>query len=177
MKKLLSMLLAMMTVCCFLTGALAQTTTDAATTGEAIEISPVENGTVVPFADHNFQITLPSDWNVLEVTQAQTDAGVFFSCANPEATRTFSIAYTAFDTATDMDAVATQLAAAYPNVQSLTINDIPFVSYTVSDSDVTGIVTLGGDGMGMYQFVFYPASDADYGPLALQIAASIDTIQ
>lgn len=148
-----------------------------ASTDNAIEVGTVENGTVVPFPDHNFQITLPSDWNVLEVSADQAQAGIIYSCANPEGTRTFSIAYSAVATATTMDAVATELAGAYENVQMLTINSIPFVSYDIAANDVTGIATLSSDGLGLYQFVFYPASDAEYGPLALQIAASINTIQ
>ena len=147
------------------------------TAGEnAIEVPVVENGTVVPFTDYNFQITLPSDWNVLEVTDEQSATGIIFSCANPESTRSFTVAYTEFEEATDMDTVAAALAESYTNVQQMTINDIPFISYEMPENDVTGIVTLGGSGIGMYQFVFYPASDADYGPLALQIAASITSI-
>jgi hypothetical protein len=88
-----------------------------------------------------------------------------------------TIAYTELDEATDMAGVEAELAAVYENVQALTINDISFVSYDIAEHDVTGIVTLGGSGVGLYQFVFYPASDADYGPLALQIAASITSIE
>ena len=171
MKKSLSLLLAMMMVF-MVTGALAQTATEA-----PIEVAPVENGTVVPFPDYNFQITLPSDWNVLEVSEEQAATGIIYSCANPEGTRSVSIAYTEFETATDYDTVVAELAAAYEDVQTLTINEIPFVSYQIAESDVAGIVTLGTSGIGMYQFVFYPASDADYGSLAMQIAASIDSIQ
>lgn len=173
MKRILAVALSMLMifgVC----GAMAETAT---ATEQPIEVPVVENGTVVPFADYNFQVTLPSDWNVLEVTQDQANAGIIYSCANPEGTRTFTIAYTEFQAATDMDTVATALAASYANVQRMTINDIPFVTYDIAENDVTGIITLGSSGMGMYQFVFYPASDEAYGPLALQIAASITAIQ
>ena len=170
MKKLLSLLL-VLTLSLFAVAAFAETANN------AVEIAPLENGTVVPFTDYNFQITLPSDWNVLEVTEEQAANGIIYSCANPESTRSFTVAYTELETATTLDAVATELAAAYQNVQSLTINGIPFVSYDIAEHDVTGIVTLGGTGVGLYQFVFYPASDSDYGPLALQIASSIDSIQ
>lgn len=171
MKKILTVLLATMML--FLaTGALAE-----AAASDVIEVAPVENGTVVPFADHNFQITLPSDWNVLAVTEEQAAVGIIYSCANPEGTRTFTIAYTEFDTATDLDTVAGSLAATYQNVQTVTINSIPFVSYEIPANDVAGIATLNASGTGMYQFVFYPASDAEYGQLAAQIAASITTIE
>lgn len=178
MRKRLSLLLALM-MCLFTISAVAQAAApaDSAQTEDVIEISPVENGTAVPFPEHNFVITLPSDWNVLEINDEQAQAGILYSCANPESTRTFSIAFTQFDAATDMDTVTAELATAYENVQRLTINGISFVSYNISASDVTGIATLTADGMGLYQFVFYPASDDEYGTLALQIAASIDTLE
>jgi hypothetical protein len=177
MKKILSVLLILS--CLFAFGALAETTpaTDAVTEESAIEVETVANGTVVPFADHNFQVTLPSDWNVLEISEEEAAAGIIYSCANPEGTRTFTIAYTELDAATDIDAIAAELAASYENVEKFTINDIPFVSYDITESDVTGLMTLGASGVGLYQFVFYPASDSDYGTLALQIAASITTIE
>ncbi|HNW87754.1 MAG TPA: hypothetical protein PLP25_10840 [Candidatus Limiplasma sp.] len=176
MKKTLVLILTLM-LCLLAGGAVAETATEAPANDNAVQVSPVENGTVVPFTDHNFQITLPSDWNVLEVTDDQASAGIIFSCANPEATRSFNIAFSQFDTATDLNAVATELAATYQNVQMLTINDIPFVSYDVPANSVTGIATLNADGTGFYQFLFYPNTDADYSTLALQIAASINTIQ
>lgn len=171
MKKVLTLFLTAMMI--FMS---ASAFAETATTENAIEVPAVENGTVVPFTDYNFQITLPSDWNVLEVTEEQTATGIIFSCANPESTRSFTVAYTEFEQATDIDTVAAALAESYTNVQKMTINDIPFISYEIAENDVTGIVTLGGSGIGMYQFVFYPTSDADYGSLALQIAASITSI-
>jgi hypothetical protein len=170
MKKTLALFLAIMMLV-VVTGAIAESTSDVVT------VATVENGTVVPFTDYNFQVTLPSDWNVLEVSEEQSATGIIYSCSNPESTRSFTIAYNQFDQATDIDAVAAELAVEYQNVQQLTINDIPFVTYDITENDVTGLVTLGASGTGMYQFVFYPASDAEYGPLALQIAASITSIQ
>ncbi len=170
MRKALALFLTLVMLT-LITGAMAENNTDVQ------EVAPIENGTVVPFTDHHFQITLPSDWNVLEISEEQAAAGIIYSCANPEGTRSFTVAYTALDAATDMDSVTAALAAEYQNVQQLTINDIPFVSYDIAENDVTGIATLDASGAGMYQFVFYPASDADYGTLALQIAASITSIE
>jgi hypothetical protein len=170
MRKALALVLTVMMLV-LTTGAVAENDSS------VLEVAPVENGTVVPFADYHFQITLPSDWNVLEISEEQSAAGIIYSCANPDSTRSFTVAYTEFDEATDMDSVAAALATTFQNVQQLTINDIPFVSYDIAENDVTGIVTLGASGLGMYQFVFYPTSDADYGTLALQIAASITAIE
>ncbi len=62
-------------------------------------------------------------------------------------------------------------------MQFININGIDFVTYDVTANDVTGIATLGDSGYGLYQFVFYPASDAEYGPIAVAIAASISAIE
>ncbi|NLI21864.1 MAG: hypothetical protein GX418_09995 [Clostridiales bacterium] len=172
MKKTVSLLLTL-TIILLASCAMAET----AASSDAIEVPAVENGTVVPFPDYNFQITLPSDWNVLDISEDQAATGIIFSCANPDATRSFTVAYTEFEEATDIESVASELATSFENVQALTINGMPFVSYDIAEQDVTGIVTLGGSGIGMYQFVFYPSSDADYGTLALQIAASINAIE
>lgn len=55
LKKLFALLLALVLVFPVFS-AVAET----ATGSDVIEVPAVENGTVVPFADHNFQITLPS---------------------------------------------------------------------------------------------------------------------
>lgn len=171
MKKILALLLAMV-MCFCVVSAMAEEAP-----AEAVEIPVVEGGTWVPFTDYGFQICLPSDWNVMEITEEQTASGIIFSCANPEATRSFTVAYSEFEAATDIQTIAEGLATTYPEVQLMTINGMDFVTYSVTENDVVGIATLGGSGIGMYQFVFYPASDTDYGTLALQIAASITAIE
>ena len=169
MKKALALLLATLLCLCSV-AALAE---------DAVEVPVVEDGTWVPFADYNVQICLPSDWNVLEITEEQTASGIIFSTANPEMTRSFTLAYNELEAASDIATIGEQLAAneAMSDVQILNINGMDYVTYTIAENDVVGLVTLGGSGIGLYQFVFYPASDADYASLALQIAASISTIE
>ncbi|MDD3335075.1 MAG: hypothetical protein PHI98_06090 [Eubacteriales bacterium] len=168
MKKVLAIVLATMMLLCSAV-AMAEEA--------AIEVGAVENGVAVPFTDYGFEITLPADWNVMEVTQEQADAGIIAAFTNPEMTRSLSVAYNEMEEAATIEDVAAEMAAAYTEVQVITINDMSFVTYTIADKDVTGLVTLGGSGIGLYQFVFNPASDADYGPLAMQIASSIAAIE
>ena len=175
MKKLIALLVAlMMTLCCF--SALAE---DAAedTAPEAITVELVENGAWVPFADYNFQICLPSDWNVLQLTDEQTQSGVIAGYASADGARSCWISYTEMAEATDIETVAEQLSASYEGVQLITINDVPFVTYTIAEQDLVGLCTLGGSGVGFYQFLFTPASDAEYLPMAESIAASISAIE
>lgn len=166
-KRTLAMLLAL-ALCVCAASAVAE---------ETVEIPVIEDGTWVAFEDYGFEICLPSDWNVMEVTEDQAAVGVHFSCINPEQTRSFTLAYNDLDEATDAQALAAQLATVYSEVQLVNINGLDFVSYTIPEQDVTGILTLGGEGTGLHQFVFTPASDADYGPLAVQIAASISPLE
>lgn len=144
---------------------------------EVIEVPEVENGTIYQFVDDNFQLVIPSDWIIGELTEEQIASDIMFSSFNPEGTRTFTIAYTVFDEEKDTEAVATELAGHYENVGVITINDIEFITYEISELDIMGFVTVGVSGADMYQFVIYPASDEEYSMLALQIVASISVIE
>lgn len=168
MKKLISLLLTVVLCLSACSFAFAE---------DVVEVDLCENGAWVPFTDYGFQVYLPSDWLVLETTDEQTASGVIAVFASPDGARTFNVAYTEFDEATDLDAVSEELAANYDNVALLTINNTDYVTYDIPENDVTGLCTLGGSGIGFYQFVFYPASDEEYGQLAVQIAASLSTIE
>ncbi|MDD3411397.1 MAG: hypothetical protein PHY12_11385 [Eubacteriales bacterium] len=143
----------------------------------ALTADPVENGAVVPFEDYNFQITVPSDWLVLEVSDEQAEAGIIYGFASADQARTLFLSYSEFEEATDIDAVAADIATQYTNVARLTINGIDFVTYDVEASNSSCLGMLGGSGIGFYQFFFTPATDEEYGPLARSIAASISAIE
>jgi hypothetical protein len=61
-------------------------------------------------------------------------------------------------------------------VQVLTINEIPCVSYTISDNDVAALLHLAHQVLA-FTIRVLSSSDADYSYLAMQIAASIQSIQ
>ena len=174
MKKLIALLVALLMLLCSF-AALAEDGEE--TAPEAITVELVENGTWVPFADYNFQICLPSDWNVLELTDEQTQTGVIAGYAAADGARVCYVSYTEFEAATDIQTVAEQLAASFEGVKLITINDLPFITYALTEQDMVGLCTLGGSGIGFYQFLFAPASDAEFQTIAESIAAYITTIE
>lgn len=165
MKKLLTVILSMMLVLSSVT-AIAEE--------NVITVDLIEDGTWVTFDDYGFHVCLPSDWNVLEITAEAAEVGIIFSCQAPDSERSFTIAYNDLEAATDIETIAAGLATTQENVNTISINGIPYATYDIAANDVTGIVALSQDGTALYQFVFYPSSDSDFAPLALQIAASIN---
>lgn len=167
MKKFLALLLAAMMCLCAIP-AMAETA----------EIPAVENGAWVPFTDYNMQICLPSDWQVLELTEEQSAAGIIFSCKAPDSDRAFQLSYNELEAAIDVDGVLAQLSTVYPSATKLSLNNLDFVTYVIEEQKVAGLALLGGSGIGLYTFNFYPSDDADFmNTLAVQIAGSISAIE
>lgn len=164
MKKLLSAVLAALLIF----GCVAALAESAAPADAAFE------GSWVQFED-GFEIYLPSDWLVMDPTDAMNEAGIFYSVTSPDSTRNMSVAWadaTGIATAADLK---TQLATVYPTADILTINSVDFVTYEDTANDSTGIVALDANG-GIFIFNFTPASDEAYAPIAVTIASSIRTI-
>lgn len=133
-------------------------------------------GTVVPFEEYGAQITLPSDWKVIELDAAAQEAGMICSVASPDGKRTFSLQYSQLEKETTVEELKASMETAYGKAEVVSINDLSFVAFDVKDKDITALATLDGDGMGMFVFYFTPASDDAYAPIAQAIAASFGPI-
>ena len=131
-------------------------------------------GSQLSFEDYGFAITLPDDWNVMEVPQEAADAGFFFITTSPDGARTLQLQYSDLDEAVEgIDAVVEKLSAAYEDVAAVQINGIDFAAFTLAEQDINALVCTGGSGTGLYCFYFTPASDEAFGPIAQAIAGSI----
>ena len=128
-------------------------------------------GTWVQFED-GFEIYLPSDWIVSDVTDEMKSAGIFYAVASPDGAHSMQVAWSEDAGAATAEEVKTQMEAVYTGVEILNINGIDFVTYDNATDDCTGIIALGQNG-DMFLFNFYPASDETFAPIALTIAASI----
>lgn len=128
-------------------------------------------GTWVQFED-GFEVYLPSDWLVLDVTQEMADAGIFYAVSSPDGARSMQVAWAESVDAATAEDVKAQLETTYSGVEILNINGVDFVSYDDLDSDCAGIAALDPNG-GMFLFNFYPASDEELAPMAATIASSI----
>lgn len=161
MKKLLAIALSLLLVGCAFT-AVAQEQTE---------------GNTFQFEDHNLQFRLPNSWKEMELTQEGIDGGYFFASTNKDQTCSFAVKFTGLGFTTETAAVANEMIKAFGDADIIEINGIEFVSYVVADNDINGMATLNSEGNGLYCFEFYPASNEALAVQALQIAASIDTIQ
>mgnify|MGYP000847473576 CR=1 FL=1 len=161
MKKLMSLLL----VLALSFGCVAAMAETEAPANAAFE------GTWVQFED-GFEVYLPSDWLVLEVTQDMIDSGIFYAVSSPDGARSMQVAWAESVDAATAEDVKVQLEGSYEGVEILNFNGVDFVSYSDSVNDCTGIAALDPNG-GMFMFNFFPASDEAFGPVAVTIATSI----
>ena len=161
MKKLLSIALIALLVLTA-TAAFAET---AAPANAAFE------GTWVQFED-GFEIYLPSDWIVSDVTEDMLNAGIFYAVASPDGAHSMQVAWSEDAGATTAEEIKAQMETEYTGVEILNINGIEFVSYENTADDCTGIIALGQNG-DMFLFNFYPNSDEAFAPIAVTIATSI----
>lgn len=170
MKKMLAMLLAVLTLCF-----------GAAAMAESVEVTDVEgafDGVWVQFENAGFQIYVPSEWIDLEISDEEEESGVFFHAASEDGAYEMSIMYAELDGATytheDMKA---ELEASYPGATDVTINDIQAVACYDSANDIYALAALDSEGTGMFVFYFKPASDDTMTQIADVIVASLSPIE
>ena len=170
MKKMLAMLLAVLTLCF-----------GAAAMAESVEVTDIEgsfDGVWVQFEDAGFQIYVPSEWIDVDVPDDAAESGFFFIAQSEDGTKQMSIMYSDLDGAAytheDMKA---ELEASYPGATDVTINDIQAVACYDSENDIYALAALDSEGTGMFVFYFQPASDDEMTQIADVIVASLSTIE
>lgn len=134
-------------------------------------------GSYIGFEDYGFQICLPNDWNVLDVSDVSDESGIFFAAQAPDSTWAVAIQYTDLGETYTIDQVAQEFQDAYGNASVTEINGISFVSFRLEDDNQMAVACLGGQQTGMYVFFFTPADDADFTPIAQAIAGSISAYE
>ncbi len=132
---------------------------------------------VIPFEEYGVQISLPSDWNMLALDDAAKEAGMICAVASPDMARKFTLQFSQLEKETTIEEVKASMETAYGKADIVSIGEIPYVTFDVTDKDMTALATMTGDGMGMFVLYFTPASDKDFGPIAQAIAASFGAIQ
>ncbi len=167
MKKTLAIIIALMMVLPI--AALAEEAQEAYT----VEIT--FDGSYVPFEEDGFQIYLPNEWVVYEITPEWEAQGIFFASGSEDGSQVMMLSSFAGEGYEYADLVE-EMSTLYTGVQLITINDIGFVTYDIDESNSSGMVALNENG-NAYNFVFTPADDADYMALAMQIMASIQNME
>ena len=124
-----------------------------------------------------FQFYIPADWEAAELTDEETEAGYVFAAASADEANQLIITYQALDAAKTAEEVQPGLAEVYPTATVMDLNGTSVVAFHDADEDVLGIVVMDTVDPGYYIFMFTPASDADFLPVADAIAASYTAAQ
>lgn len=112
-----------------------------------------------------------------ELTDEETEAGYVFAAASADEANQLIITYQALDAAKTAEEVQPGLAEVYPTATVMDLNGTSVVAFHDADEDVLGIVMMDTVDPGYYIFMFTPASDADFLPVADAIAASYTAAQ
>ena len=156
MKKMLAMLLAVLTLC-FGAAAMAESVPEVDDAAEQAALTDLTaNGQLIE--GDGFQFYIPADWEAAELTDEETEAGYVFAAASA-------------------DEAQPGLAEVYPTATVMDLNGTSVVAFHDADEDVLGIVVMDTVDPGYYIFMFTPASDADFLPVADAIAASYTAAQ
>ena len=169
MKKMLAMLLAVLTLC-FGAAAMAESVPEVDDAAEQAALADLTaNGQLIE--GDGFQFYIPADWEAAELTDEETEA------ASADEANQLIITYQALDAAKTAEEVQPGLAEVYPTATVMDLNGTSVVAFHDADEDVLGIVVMDTVDPGYYIFMFTPASDADFLPVADAIAASYTAAQ
>lgn len=127
-------------------------------------------GTWLSF-EPGFDLYVPSEWNVLEVTDEDAEDGLLFQAQDPDSEDGLNMIVTATEIGTeyDLDSMADELATEYTDVEKVSINGIYGVSF---ETDTTyGIAFLDDQGI-MYNVQIGPKSE-DIQPIAETLFISL----
>ena len=173
MKKMLAMLLAVLTLC-FGAAAMAESVPEVDDAAEQAALTDLTaNGQLIE--GDGFQFYIPADWEVGELTDEETEAGYVFAAAS--ANEAMIITYEALDAAMTAEEVLPDLVEVYPTATVMDLNGTSVVAFHDADEDVLGIVVMDTVDPGYYIFMFTPASDADFLPVADAIVDSYTAVQ
>lgn len=175
MKKMLAMLLAVLTLC-FGAAAMAESVPEVDDAAEQAALTDLTaNGQLIE--GDGFQFYIPADWEAAELTDEETEAGYVFAAASADEANQLIITYQALDAAKTAEEVQPGLVEVYPTATVMDLNGTSVVAFHDADEDVLGIVVMDTVDPGYYIFMFTPASDADFLPVADAIAASYTAAQ
>ena len=175
MKKMPAMLLAVLTLC-FGAAAMAESVPEVDDAAEQAALTDLTaNGQLIE--GDGFQFYIPADWEAAELTDEETEAGYVFAAASADEANQLIITYQALDAAKTAEEVQPGLAEVYPTATVMDLNGTSVVAFHDADEDVLGIVVMDTVDPGYYIFMFTPASDADFLPVADAIAASYTAAQ
>ena len=175
MKKMLAMLLAVLTLC-FGAAAMAESVPEADAAAEQAALTDLTAEGQLIEAD-GFQFYIPADWEQLELDDDDIAAGYVFAASSANEENGLVITYSALDAAMTAEELQAALVEVYPTATVQDLNGTSVVAFHDAEEDVLGIVVLDTVDPGYYIFQFIPASDADFVAVADAIASSYTAVQ
>lgn len=139
----------------------------------ALQVEIDYEGAWVSFGQECFKIYLPADWVIV-----QTDASESFNVLNGTLTQRMWIDMFPSEGFT-MDGLLASFKdmEGFERVGAVAFNGVPFVAYSLPESDMFGAVTMTADGTRILFFKFMPQSDPELELLATKIMASLTPVK
>ena len=125
----------------------------------------------------SFQFYIPADWETVELNDEEIAEGYVFAAASADGANSLIITYAAMDAAMTAEEAQPGLAEVYPTATVQDLNGTSVVAFHDAEEDVLGIVVMDTVDAGYYIFMFTPASDEAFLPVADAIAASFTAAQ
>ena len=133
------------------------------------------DGTWVPF-EAGFDLYLPTDWNVLEVSEENAKNGMIFLVSPQEnaeeAEAALSVQMNDVAGAELTDIAAEYEKAGFTGIGFANVNGLGCVLYDDESNDLQGVSFLGESGT-MYTIIMAPAESEEYGPIWNNILFSL----
>ena len=133
------------------------------------------DGTWLQFVS-GFDIYLPSDWNVLEITDENADAGIVFQAQQPDSPNNMVVSCTAAEEIGEVELpdIQAELSATegYSNVMLGEANGIGIVTFDIEEMKVSGVAFLGESG-NMYTIQIGLTDDEELLPIAANLFYSL----
>ena len=179
-KKVITLLLAGVMAACLPATAFAAEETETAS-DEVLEVTmdmmdpDLYDGTWVPF-EAGFDLYLPTDWNVLEVSEENAKNGMIFLVSPQEnaeeAEAALSVQMNDATGAELADIAAGYEEVGFTGIGFANVNGIDGVIYDDEPDDLQGVSFLGESGS-MYTIIMAPAKSEEYSPIWNNILFSL----
>lgn len=171
MKKWFALALALVTM---MLGSLAMAeevpAADAAQDAAALEALKAEGQQI---QGESFEFYIPADWEEIELDDEEKQEGYVYAACSADAVRGLIVVWQELDEAQTAEELLAGLTETYANAQVDEVNGISVVVFADEETDMLGIVIPDSVDAGFYTFLFTPASDAEFLPIADAIASSL----
>ncbi len=123
----------------------------------------------------DYMVYLPTGMVETEVTAEMEESGIYYALASEDNTHAIQFAYSALEKEVTIDELVAGFQETYgeDNVMTIEANGLTFVGYMDADNDAVCFLVADPVDLGLYMFVFVPASDDAFMETAGSILATV----